>query len=219
MTRPQIHATPWRMTMFRQLAPAVLVLVLAACGKPAENAVPAPQAAATETAAPEAATPSAATPPGEADMPAIALDPEGLRFIDPNTGSSRLLAFGAPLDQTVAAVDRAAGVAGERSTNGECPAGPMGFAQYPDGLDLLFQDGKFVGWSADRDSAGKQSTMAGVGVGSTRAELLSAYAGATVEETTLGQEFTAGGLSGVLSGPGADAKIEALWAGTSCVFR
>ncbi len=105
------------------------------------------------------------------------------------------------------------------TTNSECGAGPMQFAEFPGGLTLLFQDDKLAGWSVGPGSAGKQSTMSGVGVGSTRSDLVAAYNGVTVSETSLGQEFSAGGLYGVLDGPGATAKIEVMWAGTSCVFR
>jgi hypothetical protein len=95
----------------------------------------------------------------------------------------------------------------------------MQFAEFPGGLTLLFQDDKLAGWSVGKGSAGRQSTMSGVGVGSTRSDLVAAYSGVTVSETSLGQEFSAGGLYGVLDGPGATAKIEVMWAGTSCVFR
>jgi hypothetical protein len=60
--------------------------------------------------------------------------------------------------------------------------------------------------------------MSGVRVGSTRAELEAAYA-AEVAESTLGTEFNAGGLGGLLSGPGKDARITDLWAGINCFFR
>src|SRR3546814_16332062 len=61
-------------------------------------------------------------------------------------------------------------------------------------------------------------TMAGITRGSTRSDLESAYA-AEVGETTLGTEFTAGGLSGLLDGTGPTAYITTLWAGTTCAFR
>ena len=86
----------------------------------------------------------------------------------------------------------------------------------------MLQDGRFVGWSASPQAADARgeplATMAGVGPGRTRRELESAYA-ARIEETTLGTEFEAGGLSGVLDGRAPDARIDAMWAGTSCVFR
>lgn len=37
--------------------------------------------------------------------------------------------------------------------------------------------------------------------------------------STLGTEFTAGGLAGLLDGTGARARITHLWAGASCAMR
>jgi hypothetical protein len=56
--------------------------------------------------------------------------------------------------------------------------------------------------------------MSGVGVGSSRADLEGAHA-ISVEETTLGTEFTFGGVSGILD----DGRVSSLWAGVSCNFR
>ena len=53
---------------------------------------------------------------------------------------------------------------------------------------------------------------------STRAELESAYK-AEVAESTLGTEFAAGELFGILDGTGPEAKITHLWGGTSCNMR
>ena len=53
------------------------------------------------------------------------------------------------------------------------------------------------------------SPRSGVAVGSTRAEVEGAYA-LRVEETTLGTEFSGGGLSGVFSGTGPGATALAL---------
>jgi hypothetical protein len=40
-----------------------------------------------------------------------------------------------------------------------------------------------------------------------------------VQESTLGHEFDAGGLFGVLDGSSPGARIDVLWAGASCTFR
>jgi hypothetical protein len=61
--------------------------------------------------------------------------------------------------------------------------------------------------------------VSGIGVGSTRAELESAYAGVAVDSTTLGVEFMAGGLQGVFESDARTAPIVALWAGAACVAR
>ena len=85
-------------------------------------------------------------------------------------------------------------------------------------LTLWFQDGKFFGWAVAQDGSSALRTASGVGVGSTRAEMESSYA-ASVSETSLGHEFTAGGLSGLLSNEGREGRITTMWAGGSCLFR
>lgn len=80
-----------------------------------------------------------------------------------------------------------------------------------------------MGWSADLPSSGPDtsrtlSTMAGLGLGSTRSELTSAYA-VDVRQTSLGTEFEAGALFGIVDGEGDTARITAMWAGVVCVFR
>lgn len=197
------------MTTFRHAFAAVLVLGLAACGEPAADA-PAP--------APKVAPQTPAPVPADAHAPAIALAPDGIRLVAPG-GATRPLDFGMDQAETVVILDRVHGGAGKATTNAECGAGPVDFVQWPDGLSALFQDGKFVGWSVGTGGAKTLTTMNGIGIGSTRSELVAGFSGVTVQETTLGQEFDAGGLYGVLSGPGAGATIDALWAGVSCVFR
>ena len=199
------------MITLRNTLALVLVLGLAACGQPASE-TPA-------TPAGSAAPPPSGPAPAETGKAAVALDPGGLMIVIADTGSTRMLDFGLPQAQVIEIVSKVAGAPGPVTTNAECGAGPMQFAEFPAGLTLLFQDDKLAGWSVGSGSAGKQSTMNGVGVGSTRSDLVAAYSGATVSETSLGQEFSAGGLYGVLDGPGATAKIEVMWAGTSCVFR
>lgn len=199
------------MIMLRNAIATVLLLGLAACGQPASETPAAP-------AAPAAAPPSGPAPVA-AGQAAVALDAGGLLIVMKDTGSSRMIDFGLPKTQVVGIVTNVAGAPAAETTNTECGAGPVQFIPYPDGLTLLFQEDRFVGWSIDKDASGKQSTMSGVGVGSTRSDLLAAYSGVEISETSLGQEFSAGGLYGVLDGPSAAAKIEVMWAGTSCVFR
>lgn len=157
------------------------------------------------------------TPAADAG-PVLVLDPEGFRFVDPETGSARPLAFGTEARQAVAAVARVRGEPDERGTNADCA---LDFASWGDGLTVYASDGAFAGWAAGNPgsaAAGAYTTMAGVGVGSTRVELDAAY-DALVAETTLGTEFEAGGLFGLLSGTGPEAVITVLRAGTSCTFR
>jgi hypothetical protein len=120
--------------------------------------------------------------------------------------------------------------------NEECGAGPLKMATWPNGLTLAFQEKapqgaatdsaasrewQFVGWSLNptQFSGPALITMAGIGLGSTRAEMESAYV-IKVVKSSLGYEFsTSTGLYGLLDGMGSEARITAMWSGTSCVFR
>lgn len=150
----------------------------------------------------------------------IALDVEGLRLVDAGSGSTRPLEFGTGIDQTVEVVTRQLGQPRDRSVNQECGAGPLTFVTWNNGLNLLFSDDKFAGWSINDRAATTEAltTIAGIGLGSTRSELTEAY-DVSFEETTLGYEFVAGELYGILSSSAPDAQITSLWAGVSCNFR
>ncbi|MDO9473815.1 MAG: hypothetical protein Q7J28_12225 [Caulobacter sp.] len=200
------------MNLLRNAFAAAILFSLAACGQPSSDKPAAP-------AEPIVAAPPSGPAPVATTQAAVALDAGGLMIVTKDTGSSRMIDFGLPKAQVAAIVTNVAGAPTPESTNSECGAGPVQFIAWPDGLTLLFQEDRFVGWSVDKDAAGKQSTMSGVGVGSTRADLAAAYSGVQVSETSLGQEFRAGGLYGVLDGADTTAKIEVMWAGTSCVFR
>ena len=202
--------------MLPRLLPALaLAALLTACGQPTEESTPAAPATPAEPARPaEPATP--ATP--AAPVGAVALDQEGLRLVS-DSGSTRLVAFGTPTADTVAALSSVLGNPADRSTNSDCGAGPTEFVSWPNDLDALFLDGKFSGWSAGSGSGGKVTTMDGLGVGSTRQQLAAALADLKVEETTLGIEFSAGEISGILDKDGPNGTVETIWGGTSCVFR
>ena len=62
------------------------------------------------------------------------------------------------------------------------------------------------------------TTASGIGLGSTRAALESAYA-ARVSRSTLGMEFVAGGIAGLLASDHPAAPITHLWAGQVCLAR
>ena len=193
---------------------AGLLLLTAACE---ERAAPAPKPAQPAAVAPARAPAGAPAPAKAAPAATLALDGEGLRIVETASGSTRLLPFEAPAEQVLAALARLGRGEPERSSNDECGAGTLVFAGWPDGLQVSLQEDRFVGWFLGEAAPGL-ATMSGVRVGSTRAELEAAYA-AEIAESTLGTEFNAGGLGGLLSGPGKDARITDLWAGTNCFFR
>ena len=186
---------------------ALPMLALVACGDAGQEPASAPEA--------PSVTPGAEAPPAASPTPAVArivaLDPEGLRLVDRQSGATAALAFGQPAEPVVAGVSAAQGKApSQRGTNGECGAGPLDFAAWDDGLTLWFQNGTFVGWATNRRGP---TLMSGVGVGSSRADLEGAHA-IEVRQGSLGTEFSAGDLHGVL----ANDRVANLWAGVSCNF-
>jgi len=149
----------------------------------------------------------------------LALDGEGLRLALESSGSTRLLAFGMESSAVIAALTAALGPPRSRGTNFDCGAGQMDFVVFADGLSIGVQSDRFVGWSARvSDTGGTMTTMSGVGVGSTRAALDSSYV-ADVARSTLGVEWVAGGIAGVLDGESPAARITDMWAGANCVAR
>lgn len=168
-----------------------------------------------------------------AHPPIVSLDGEGLRLVDPKSGATRPLGFGVSEAQLKLVSERLKGPA-EVGRAEECGAGPLAFLRWDDGLTLYSLDGLFAGWSLDETGApgavpakagakgakapAKLTTISGIGIGSTRAQLLDVY-DAKIEQTTLGTEFNAAGLSGILDGTGAKARVTNLWSGVNCVFR
>lgn len=151
----------------------------------------------------------------------LALDSEGLRVVNASTGATRALPFGMKEVDVVTIVNNLRGKIRDRGTNSECGAGPLGYASWGDGLTLLFNKGQFAGWSVDgrsQNAKNKLTTIAGIGTGSTRTQLNKAYT-AKVFQSTLGTEFSAGNLGGILSGNRPSDRITSLWSGTTCLFR
>lgn len=200
--------------MTRLLAGLCAGVCLAACSPASTPEQPAATATAAAPAAPAA---SSAAPPA-ADKPLLNLTGDGLAVVDPKSGSSRPLPFGVAETTAREVVTAVRGMAISDGRNDECGAAALTFAEFPGGLTVWFQDGRFAGWALGDHATPDLATAAGLRVGSTRAELDSAYT-AKVSRTTLGQEFQAGEISGVLSAPGAPGRVTALWAGVSCVFR
>ncbi|QAY76936.1 hypothetical protein [Sphingosinicella sp. BN140058] len=140
---------------------------------------------------------AAATPHGGYTLSGVGIEP-GLRF-------------GMALEKARSAADKAFGPSSGQSRNEECGAGPMEFVAYQ-GLQLAFQDGKFVGWSLGGRTPPLR-TAGGLAIGTARDEL----GDLTIdEESSLGPEFSIGEVGGVL---GEDDRVTALWAGLACQFR
>jgi hypothetical protein len=180
----------------------LLLLGLAACGsEPTHNESTAHSAAAAKVPAPAAA------------VAPIVLEGAGLRI--PSASPPRTVAFDMPKAATIEALTKALGrPSTELGANEECGGGGMEFAEWKGEITAWFLDGRFAGW----DNKGKLKTLEGIGIGSGRSGL-AALPGFEVEESTLGTEFRAGGLSGILASKAPDAKVIHLWGGATCVFR
>lgn len=212
------------------LTGAALLMVLASCSDPdgsssahaekVDSSGPANVAASSsDTVRRKAAPANSAAASPQATAPRLALDPDGLRWFLQPSGSSRPLPFGTAQAEVLASLEKERGPA-SRGTNTDCGMGPVLVAGWPDGLSLLFQDGRFVGWGLDNRSNGGVSTADGIGIGSSRAELDDAIGPPLqVRISTLGTEFSAGGYQGLLESGRPDARITDMWAGVSCVAR
>lgn len=205
----------------RLLSPIAL-LILAACS-PDAGAV---QTDDTGPVAAMKAGPSSPPVPGgvvandaaPSQQPTLAVESDGLRWFLPPNGSARPLAFGAPEAEVLASLERVRGPA-EKGVNQDCGAGPVQYANWPDGLSVVFQDGVFAGWSLDPRASGALSTANGVGPGTTRSALSESFGSVSFQDTSLGTEFSAGDIFGLLDGTGPEAKVTHMWAGVSCVAR
>jgi hypothetical protein len=205
--------------MTRGLLAGFAVALLAGCGpteEPDANKSIVFHGNADELVVPKAAPANIANMADIAE-PAVNLAPDGLSLVLP-TGTTRQVTFGMPRDAATRAIAAALGSPIEEGDDQECGAGALSFASFRGGLGLYFDGGKFVGWDLDGRDGGQFATAAGIGIGSTRKQLESANA-IKVEDSTLGVEFGAGDLSGLLSSRDPDGEITNLWAGTTCIAR
>lgn len=204
-----------------------LSLCLTACNRGGgNNSAAAPIGNNAAVPAAQANSASAAGPAQKDSAPgvAIALDGEGLRAVETESGRTSLLAFGSPLDQALDGLNRIFGAPpSEDGTNDECGGGDGGpttrIIQWANGFQILSREGKFSGWEIRQAGS---TTMNGIGIGSTRAELDEAF-DPGVEQSSLGTEFGIGegddSIGGLLSADGPSGRVTTMWAGHTCHFR
>lgn len=161
----------------------------------------------------------------------LVLTGNALQVIDKETGSTRAIEFGMQMEQLIETINKITNTTIEsQQVNRECGAGPLKMVTWENNLTVVFQKEnitqedsgwEFAGWFVDEITNGNETltTMSGLGVGSTKAELEDVYV-VEFKNTNLGTEFsTEAGLYGILSGTGPDAEIEIMWSGLSCNFR
>jgi hypothetical protein len=147
--------------------------------------------------------------------PTVVLQSDGLGLLGP-TGSNRMQLFGEADPQVLRdALTRAIGP-GTPSDQPDC--GPAVTSVSYGGFQVLFDGGRFVGWYL-ADPGPDFDTVLGLGTGSTLAELRADLRPFEVTQTSIGREWSGGGLSGLLEGEGEGARAIAVWAGNVCLFR
>ncbi len=158
----------------------------------------------------------------------LALTSNALQLVNSQTGSTREIPLGKPLGETVETINNVLQTkVSSIGINGECGAGPLKMAVWKNGLNLIFKEQRsnkewqFAGWYLGKVAGNVQklTTMAGIGIGSSRQEMESAYT-IKVNKTSLGYEFsTSSGLYGIFDGAGKHAKMTDMWSGLTCIFR
>ncbi|MDH5521232.1 MAG: hypothetical protein OEZ14_11960 [Acidimicrobiia bacterium] len=146
----------------------------------------------------------------------LALDPNGLTILDPAATTTELLAFGDDQAAVIAGLEAVLGSADEMNEGtSECPNGQAAVATWDDTLMVDFDaTEQFLSWVLLPGS--DLTTIEDVGIGSPVAALDGVEFFA---DSTLGDEFNAGGFGGLANGTGDDASIDRLWAGEICSFR
>ncbi|MCR2746578.1 hypothetical protein [Limnobacter parvus] len=184
------------------------VFLLAACDKPqVDETSEGPPVAASE--------PSPA--PAEGTVSSLNLDGDGLRLIDSNSGGARAVEFGTNKTEFLEMLEKVTGKpAVKQGNNEDCGATN---AVWSDGLITWFQAERFVGWSISEDQASTLRTANGIGLGMTRTELENSGTVVQVTESSIGIEFSAGNVAGLLNSSNADANISNMWAGQVCIAR
>ena len=138
------------------------LLVGGCAAEPAEEA-PSQTSPATESISdpvePHAVTASgkgfdAAQGSATTQQPVLAVEGEGIRFFNPVTSSATPIPFGRPQATVLAALERVRGPAG-KGTNESCGAGPVQYANWPDGLSLVFQNDRFRWLEPRRTRSGR----------------------------------------------------------------
>jgi len=155
----------------------------------------------------------------------VLLAQEGLEIVADQPENSRIVPFGTDIEEARAEITEALGAPRETVENAECDGGALATTTWDNGFSVQAKDNDFVGWSVRPNTPSAQLTTADdIGLGSTLTSLKGAETaedGTTVRvfESSLGTEFTANQLGGLLSSNAPEGKIVALWGGSVCAVR
>lgn len=187
---------------------------------PVVASAPATAAVDSPPATPEAAVGEPSDAPGNAapqvPVAKLALNGEGLRVFITATGGSRAIPFGIAKADALRMLESVQGAPPQKQgENIDCGATN---AIWSDGLTVWFARDEFVGWSL-ASTGSPLSTAGGLMLGTTRSELENGASVARIAKSSLGEEFTAGDVAGLLDSTAADARVTNLWAGATCIAR
>jgi hypothetical protein len=183
--------------MIRNLFTICVVVLLAACDKPQEEL-------------------KLAVPIGSG-LRSLALEGEGLRVFDAPSGNAQPIALGTGKTETLGLLEKVIG--NPPLKQGENPDCGATNAVWSNGLVTWFQANRLVGWSVSLDLKSSLRTADGIGLGTTRAELDNSGTVVKVFDSSLGTEFSAGDMAGLLNSPNKDGIVTNLWAGQVCIAR
>jgi len=206
-------------TSMRRLVLLALLLSCIGCA-PATPEAPVPARGATQVAAGvvPAASGSAAAVVGDVshveavphaeEVPHVVV--YGDHVVVEDSAHASPLYFGKADEAFVARAMAGLGAPRKRAGPDECSAGPLVLADYPNGLQLSFQDGRLAGYWVREDARGV-ATARGVQPGSPRAAL----GGAELVEASFGSLADLDGMIAVLDED--QRKVAALYAGAVCI--
>lgn len=151
---------------------------------------------------------------------AVAAPPQSGGVIDRNgvrlLNTARAVAFGEAQADVIAHASTVFGGAPVLTQQTNCRNGAFQTADWGKGLKLIFQDGKFVGWHADRALAPGYTNRARIEFGRTVAAMKEENGGLILADAVRGREFALDGVYGRVLQRGPDATVDELWGGTEC---
>ena len=213
-----------------------VALALAACDSdgtvdPTESAATTSPASSEPTTGPSsepAASPSSAAPSEPATSEseseagafegAVVLEPDGIGILTDEDSITHFTFGQADLATTAPALESQLGPATSEEDLEECGPGPLHSVSWP-GLTIYFQEDTLEGWYVQAGGSEVFTTLEGIGLGSTRVDLEAAFADLTVEESTIGIEWSGGGMAGILTEDSAEGEVEVIWSGLNCIAR